>query len=454
MRTHPANIDDAPAGGLHRFYPHLYRLWGALWGGLAALAGALLLTGVFLLAAPDPLSAIKAFFLGPWRTAWAAGNTLEQAALLLTAAAGAALGFRGGVFNLGGEGQVYLGGLAAAAALARHAARVTATDLNPRALALARLTCALSDVTADFRLGSLYDPVAGDRFDLIVTNPPFVIAPPAQDADRLVYREAAEEGDGLMRRVVAEAAAHLTDGGTLIVLGNWAHVTGQPWEERVATWVPPTAAAFALQREVLDPCEYAELWLADAGLQGTPGYRAEADRWLAYLDDLHIEGVGLGWLALTTGGPPGVTALDWPYPVTQPVAADLVAHFAARGPAQLPDEAFLATRWHIAPDAYQEAISDPGAADPSRVVYRRRLGLGRFADVDWALGGVLGACDGELALGAILEAVATLGGRDQQDLTKELLPALRQLVADGWLTPADGPPTPGPSADRTSPRPL
>lgn len=55
---------------------------------------------------------------------------------------------------------------------AQHATRVTATDLNPRALDFTRLTLALSGAApADLREGSLFEPVSGETFDLIVSNP-------------------------------------------------------------------------------------------------------------------------------------------------------------------------------------------------------------------------------------------------------------------------------------------
>jgi len=65
----------------------------------------------------DPGKTIGVFFLGPWSSAWFLGNTLDGIALLLTASLGAAFAFRGGTFNLGGEGQIYLGGLTASVIL-------------------------------------------------------------------------------------------------------------------------------------------------------------------------------------------------------------------------------------------------------------------------------------------------------------------------------------------------
>ena len=62
--------------------------------------------------------------------------------------------------------------------VARHAARVVATDVNERALAFAEFNAALNGVAnVEFRAGSFFEPVAGERFDLVVCNPPYVISP-------------------------------------------------------------------------------------------------------------------------------------------------------------------------------------------------------------------------------------------------------------------------------------
>lgn len=179
--------------------------------------------------------------------------------------------------------------------LARHAQSVTATDLNPRALELARLTFLLNGVDVELRLGSLYEPVADERFDLITTNPPYVLSPPRSDAERLAYREGSWTSDGLVERVVRDGVSHLTEGGTLQVLANWAHLRGRDWTDRMGEWLTGTGCdAHVVQREVLDVHEYVELWLADAGLAGSPDYRRRYAEWLDYFAGLGIEGVGMG----------------------------------------------------------------------------------------------------------------------------------------------------------------
>ena len=318
--------------------------------------------------------------------------------------------------------------------LATHTGAVVATDLNPRACAMTALTAALNGITVDVRQGSLYEPVAGEGFDLIVTNPPYVMAPP--DASRLVYREGSFTADGLVRAVVTGAAAHLNPGGALQVLGNWAITADQPWQDRLAGWIAPTGCdALVLQRERLDPFEYIEIWLADAGLTGTAEYAVRYAEWVDYFEALGIVGVGLGWLTLYDTGhaEPELRFDDWPHQVHAGLG-DAFAEFpdAARA-ARLPDDAVLGTAWTLDPAVSSEAIGRPGAADPEHLVFRRGIGFGRAVAVDTALAAVAGACDGDLPLGALIDAVADLLDADAAALRADLVPRLRPLIADGYL---------------------
>ncbi|MDR1905223.1 MAG: ABC transporter permease [Treponema sp.] len=119
-----------------------------------SVGAALVLTMTLIsLNADDPAPALYAFFLGPWSSAWFFGNTLDYIALLLTASLAAALAIRGGVFNLGGEGQIYLGGLAAAVTLlpGNPGAEGVATGNIPGAVILC--LAALAAMTAGGGMG-------------------------------------------------------------------------------------------------------------------------------------------------------------------------------------------------------------------------------------------------------------------------------------------------------------
>ena len=319
--------------------------------------------------------------------------------------------------------------------LAGHADHVVATDLNPRAVAMAGLTAGLNGLDLDLRTGSLYEPVADEKFDLIVTNPPYVMSPPT--GERLVYREGLFSADELVRRVVVEGADRLAPGGTLQVLGNWAVTDDEDWTDRLRRWVEPTGCdALVLQREHLDPYEYIEVWLNDAGLVGTDEYAARYRAWLDYFAALGITGVGMGWMMLHRGGraTPDIRIEPWPHAVHQPLGEAFADHIAGVSLAALPDEALLGRAWELDGRVDVETLGRPGVEDPEHIVYRQGYGFGRAVEVDTALGAVLGACDGDLTAGQIIAAVADILDVDPDALAVEVTPKLRDLIGEGYLT--------------------
>jgi predicted RNA methylase len=309
--------------------------------------------------------------------------------------------------------------------LADRVNQLTATDVNPRALQLAKATAALNHVDLDLRDGSLYEPVRGERFDLIVSNPPYVISPPGGD---LTYRETGFTGDAVVEQLVRQAPDHLTDGGWCQLLANWTCVRGQDWQDRLATWTADRSA-WAVQREQLDPSEYVELWLRDAGLHGTPQYTARYDAWVRYLDEHDVEAIGMGWITLhNVEG--SLHAESWPYEIERPVGPHVLHRFERLEglPADL-----TGLHLRVADDVVQETTGQPGAEDPATIVLRRQRGMRRAEQVDTVLAGFVGACDGDLSTGQILAALADLMDRPVVDVLSDYLPQVRNLVIEGFL---------------------
>lgn len=318
--------------------------------------------------------------------------------------------------------------------LAGHAGHVVATDLNPRAVRLAALTSALNGLDLDVREGSLFEPVAGERFDLIATNPPFVVSPP--EGDRLVYRETGFDGDEVVRRIVTGAPDHLNDGGWCQLLAAWIHREGEPWQERLASWIEPTGLdAWVVQRERVDLPEYAEMWLADAGLRHAPGHVERYDRWLSWFAEQGTEAMGFGWITLRKAerDVPQVRIEEWTAPVAQPVGEDFLA-WAGRTDALAAGE-LLDRNWRLGHDVLQETAGPVGAEDPAIIRVQRTSGLRPSRQVDTIEAGLLSASDGDLSAGQILDAIAHLLDRDADDVRRTYAPVVADLVADGFLVP-------------------
>ncbi|MET8013013.1 class I SAM-dependent methyltransferase [Streptomyces sp. NPDC005271] len=325
----------------------------------------------------------------------------------------------------------------------RHAGRVTATDRNPRALDIARLTLALSGAPEpDLREGSLFEPVEGETYGLIVSNPPFVISPPSPDGSELVYRDGGMAGDDLCRTLVRRSAGHLTDGGWCQLLANWQHIEGEDWRERLASWVPAGCDAWIVQREVQDITQYAELWLRDAGehLAGAEAYAARYDAWLEEFEARKTRAIGFGWITLRRSGAerPSVTVEEWPHPVEQPLGDEVAAHFARQDFLRTHDDAaLLASRFRLADEVVQEQVGLPGAEDPEHVVLRQHRGMRRATKVDTVGAGFAGVCDGTLSAGRILDAIAQLLGEDPVVLRDRTPESIRLLVDQGFLLPVE-----------------
>jgi hypothetical protein len=129
---------------------------------------------------------------------------------------------------------------------------------------------------------------------------------------------------------------------------------------------------------------------------------------------------------------------DWPYEVTQPLGP-AVADWSERVDAlsRLDDRDLLATRLLRAERMTQEQIGEPGAADPESLVLRLGSGVRRAERVSTDEAALVGACDGDLSLGQLITAIADLQGAAAPQLLASLLPRVRQLVADGFLSPVE-----------------
>ncbi|WP_194948734.1 methyltransferase [Actinomyces trachealis] len=331
--------------------------------------------------------------------------------------------------------------------LLRHCQHVTATDISARALAFTAFNTALAGVEPgrlELLQGSFLEPVAGRRFDLVATNPPFVITPPAVREAGLALLEYRDAGGPVLPTLVPGLGAHLAPGGIAVMLGNWEHHTGQDWRERVATWLPEDTDAWVVQRELQDPVEYASMWLRDGG--STPerdrsGFEARLGAWIDDFESRGVAAVGFGYLVLHRPEA-GATRAPWRVleEVTTTGTGPLGEHVAqvveaSSRLAAMDDDAVATLRPVAATDVTQERHMRPGDTEPTMILIRQGGGLGRVIQAGTALAALVDVADGELSVAQVATALAALGGQEDRSaaLKEELVAATRELVRGGFL---------------------
>ena len=366
--------------------------------------------------------------------------------------------------------------------LLRHAEHVVATDISARALAFTAFNAALAGVSVtgapgagsdiapssgldseadgpsetavdpgsgtgrlELLCGSLLEPVAGRRFDLIASNPPFVLTPPAVREAGLPLMEYRDAGGPILPGLVAGLAEHLEPGATAVMLGNWEHRGTSSWRDTVAAWLPEGLDAWVLERELQDPVEYATMWLRDGGLTPERDPRAFDAALEAWIDDFEardVRGVGFGYLIVHRPRRPRE-----PWRLLEEVTTSgqgvLGPHVAEvlevrERLAGLDDDAVADLRPLLAPDVTEERHLIPGAAEPTVILLRQGGGLGRTLQASTAVAALAGVADGELSVGQVASAVAALSELNAADaaaLRAEMVEATRHLLTTGFLCP-------------------
>jgi methylase of polypeptide subunit release factors len=322
---------------------------------------------------------------------------------------------------------------------ARHADRVVATDTNRRALRFTEFNASLNGIDrVECREGSLYEPVAGERFDLVVANPPFVISPET----RFEYRDSDLPGDEVSGLVVRGAAGHLEPGGFGSILCNWIQRAGEPWDATPRGWVEGSGCdAWLLHADSQDPLTYASRWLS--GYEGA-AYAEALDRWLAYDRELGVEAVCTGAVILRErgGGHPWIRSHHVPASRTQ----DATEHFLRlfRNEDYLAslagDEELLAGAFRPAPEQRIEQVMAyrDGGYQVEQILLRLEPGLGFVGTADAYVLRLLSGCDGSRPLIDLVREAASTMEVGVEELAPVAIEMVRQMLSQGFLEAPPG----------------
>jgi methylase of polypeptide subunit release factors len=321
---------------------------------------------------------------------------------------------------------------------ASHAGHVIATDVNARALAYTELNAALNGLTnVECRRGSLFEPVAGETFDLITCNAPYVVSPER----RWAYRDSGFQADEISERVVREAGAHLADGGFATLLVSWLAQDEDEPDERVLEWAEKTGCdSWILSTWDSDPLGHASEW--NSHLEGDPDAFGQAlDEWTAYFEELGVRWVSEGAVLLHQrpgGGEARVDSID--EEDVDDADEQIQRAFAARTRlAQLgAEEELLDQRLSLEMAFWMEQELEPRNGGAEIVDSRIQLseGTNSAVDVEPSVLDVVASFDGRAPLAQVVRTVGDRLGLDQGGLSRlerDAVRATQELLELGVL---------------------
>jgi methylase of polypeptide subunit release factors len=325
--------------------------------------------------------------------------------------------------------------------MSRHVDHVIGSDVNARAIEYARFNGHLNGAPdIDWRVGSWFERMRDERFDLIVCNPPYVISP----ATQYIYRDSGMEGDSVSEQVVREVGAHLSEGGYGTVTVSWATDPKDADATAVRRWVKGIGCdAWILNYRTEDPLSTAKNWNEQDAVD-LDEYGRVLDDWLAYYERLGIEAIAYGAVVLRRRA----VAENWvrvdPLPGGRlhPASAHIQRVFAAQDHLQsLAEDAALLDERFVVPSTVQiSETATVGAAAPS-VTLSLEEGVGFQASIDQFIVQVVQRLGGGRLRDA-LAAAATASGIVAADRARFMSAGAtlaRRLYAMGFIERASDP---------------
>ncbi|MGB9458582.1 MAG: methyltransferase [Bryobacteraceae bacterium] len=320
---------------------------------------------------------------------------------------------------------------------ASHSASVVATDLNFRAGEFCAFNAALNGVTnVEFRGGSAFEPVRGERFDLILANPPFFVTPSV----RRTYSDNSMELDGFCRKLILEAPEHLNENGYCQMLIEWVQVHGQPWQDRLKEWFEGLGCdAWVLVNYRKSAAEYALLRIQDDRdeVPMPEAQAALAEQWQAYFESHQAQAIYGGIVVLhKRKGRNWIRMEELPHP-KRPFGEFLRHTFANRDVLEslAGDEQLLATRPALPASARlqeQFAISREGWKLTS-VELQLGDGLPYSLALQPRVAHFIALLDGGKTLAEVADQFAVVQSADPALVRRECCAIIKQLADRGLI---------------------
>jgi predicted RNA methylase len=321
---------------------------------------------------------------------------------------------------------------------ARFSDAVVATDLNQRAVDCARFNARLNGVNnIEVLAGDCFAPLAGRRFDLILSNPPFFITPQGD----YLFCENLMELDGLCRRLVKEAHDYLKEDGYMQMLCEWAQIRGQPWEERVAEWLQNTGCdAWVMKGLTQDPEEYAQQRIKETSEDPSQDAATYAG-YMNYYRHRGVEAIHDGLIVMRRReGRNWVRIEEVPATPTGELGDMVMSTFAAHTLMQQIDsnEKLLVMKPRMAPNVRLEQVCAQHQSEwrAESLTLRLMSGFPFHMNVQPLVAEFLVTCDGIRTAGETIQSFASNANAPVEAVQTECLGIIRKLLERGFMVPS------------------
>ena len=323
-------------------------------------------------------------------------------------------------------------------AAAKNSGSVIATDLNPRARRFCEFNAALNDIeNLQFREGNAFEPVRGERFDLIVANPPFFVTPKV----RRVFSDNSMELDGFCRMLIRQAPEYLNPDGYCQMMVEWVQVKGQPWQERIGEWVAGLGCdAWVMMSYVQSSVDYTLVRIEEdrEELKDDPAAQAAlVDTWLEYFGRHGVESIHGGIIMLRRREGPNWTRMEELPSLPQRPFGDFLRNVFETHNAleKMRDDELLAMRPSL--PATSRLVRQFGIADEGWRLTALDLHVGEGFPYMLALqpqvAEFIGSCTGKLTLAEIADGLSAAMAVNPEAVRRECCAIVRRLADRGMM---------------------
>ena len=320
-----------------------------------------------------------------------------------------------------------------------HSEQVHGVDTNPRAISFSRFNAYLNGVkNIEFRLGNLFEPVSEEKYDLILSNPPYVISPDQS----FTFRDGGLVGDQFCRELAQEAPRYLEEGGFFQMLCNWTTSRGQDWKDAIGSWFADVNCDVRVGRsQIMDPSNYASMWIESTETKDLESYNKVFDKWVSYYEGQSMDQFHFGWITMRrrSAKKNWFHAEDAPERMLGPCGEDIVYGFAAFDFMEMAQDSnvLLDSPLFIVPTVRMNQQYRPanGRWTTESAELRRIQGMAYTANVDSHVAGLVSRCDGSRTLRELIKQLAESTNKEVNEVTGPVIELVRNLVLRGFLFP-------------------